>query len=350
MSTSNPGEERPDERLSAVDAYRDDSSGSSAKHPLNAASSSEPSGSGPGATDAPSSQPPSAPDGQDAERPSSSASGTAAPAKDPTLSGFGRSEARGAEPRENDTSLERSRRAGAEQLDLATAKIVKRYSNRKLYDTARSKYVTLDEIARMVKAGEDVRIIDNESKEDLTSVTLTQIIYEQEKAARRMPLGMLRSIIQTSGETLNDFFAGSVASAQKSVESSVTELRQSAQSIREAAARQLSELRESARRFFSREERRAEEFKRAAWISLDQLESRVADRVNQVRATRTAVEQHEVAVEEGQVPPSVDELLESNTHTLEHVNALRTRLMALSVLVDRLEQAARGTTPKDDEG
>src|SRR5215470_19005274 len=77
------------------------------------------------------------------------------------------------------------------------AKIVKRYSNRKLYDTERSKYVTLDEIAKMIKAGEEVTIIDNETKEDLTSVTLTQIIFEEEKRESRMPLGMLRNLIQT---------------------------------------------------------------------------------------------------------------------------------------------------------
>ena len=71
-------------------------------------------------------------------------------------------------------------------------KVIKRYSNRKLYDTERSKYVTLDEIAKMIKAGEEVTIIDNETKEDLTSVTLTQIIYEEEKRESRMPLAMLR--------------------------------------------------------------------------------------------------------------------------------------------------------------
>ena len=58
-----------------------------------------------------------------------------------------------------------------------TVKTVKRYSNRKLYDTERSKYVTLEEIADMIKAGEEVKIIDNKSKEDLTSATLAQIIF-----------------------------------------------------------------------------------------------------------------------------------------------------------------------------
>ena len=57
-------------------------------------------------------------------------------------------------------------------------KIIKRYSNRKLYDTEQSTYITLDEIQEMVKSGDDIRIIDNKSKEDITNVTLAQIIFE----------------------------------------------------------------------------------------------------------------------------------------------------------------------------
>ena len=71
------------------------------------------------------------------------------------------------------------------EADKPKSKVIKRYSNRKLYDTDRSKYVTLDEIAKMIKAGEEITIIDNETKEDLTSVTLTQIIYEEEKRESR---------------------------------------------------------------------------------------------------------------------------------------------------------------------
>ena len=58
------------------------------------------------------------------------------------------------------------------------ARLVKRYSNRKLYDTTESRYVTLDEIARWVRAGEDVKITENENGEDLTAVTFAQIILE----------------------------------------------------------------------------------------------------------------------------------------------------------------------------
>src|SRR5262249_45404517 len=82
---------------------------------------------------------------------------------------------------------------------------IKRYTNRKLYDTVESRYVTLDEIAEMVKLGAEVKIIDNRSKEDLTSVTLAQIIFEEEKKKSRMPLAMLREIIRHPGESISGF-------------------------------------------------------------------------------------------------------------------------------------------------
>jgi polyhydroxyalkanoate synthesis repressor PhaR len=86
-------------------------------------------------------------------------------------------------------------------------KVIKRYTNRKLYDTVESRYVTLDEIAQMIKAGAEVKIIDNRSKEDLTSVTLAQIIFEEEKKRSQMPLGVLREIIRHGGEAVAGFYA-----------------------------------------------------------------------------------------------------------------------------------------------
>jgi polyhydroxyalkanoate synthesis repressor PhaR len=90
-------------------------------------------------------------------------------------------------------------------------KIIKRYTNRKLYDTVESRYVTLDEIAEMVKQGVEVKIIDNRSKEDLTSVTLAQIVFEEEKKKNQMPLSVLREIIRQPGERLNDFISTQVS-------------------------------------------------------------------------------------------------------------------------------------------
>ena len=80
-------------------------------------------------------------------------------------------------------------------------RIIKRYSNRKLYDTKDSRYVTLLQIAEMVRAAEEVQIIDNNTKDDLTEVTLAQIIYEEQKAhSRNVPLQTLKELIHARTE------------------------------------------------------------------------------------------------------------------------------------------------------
>ncbi len=82
-------------------------------------------------------------------------------------------------------------------------RVIKRYSNRKLYDTRDSRYVTLLQIAEMVRSGEDVQIIDNTTKEDKTEVTLALAISEELKTKpRSVPLGTLRTLIQQRGEKL----------------------------------------------------------------------------------------------------------------------------------------------------
>jgi polyhydroxyalkanoate synthesis repressor PhaR len=102
-------------------------------------------------------------------------------------------------------------------------KIIKRYTNRKLYDTVESRYVTLDEIAAMIKEGTEVRIVDNRTKEDLTSVTLAQIIFEEEKKKNQMPLSVLREIIRHPGESISGFI-------QKEVTPRVASIREEAES------------------------------------------------------------------------------------------------------------------------
>lgn len=90
----------------------------------------------------------------------------------------------------------------------ATTRVIKRYANRKLYDTLESRYVTLEQIAEMIRRGEEVKVIDNNSKEDLTSVTLAQIIFEEEKKQRSfLPLAALRNIIQSGGDSLHDLMS-----------------------------------------------------------------------------------------------------------------------------------------------
>lgn len=94
-------------------------------------------------------------------------------------------------------------------------RIIKRYSNRKLYDTKDSRYVTLLQIAEMVRTGEEVQIIDNNTKEDLTEVTLAQIIYEEQKqkasSNRAVPLQTLKDLIhQRTEKVLSDLREGPI--------------------------------------------------------------------------------------------------------------------------------------------
>ncbi|MGB1254178.1 MAG: polyhydroxyalkanoate synthesis regulator DNA-binding domain-containing protein [Candidatus Promineifilaceae bacterium] len=81
--------------------------------------------------------------------------------------------------------------------------IVKRYPNRKLYNTQTKKYVTLDAIADVIRAGNEVQILDHSTGEDLTTLTLSQIIFEQEKKKSGfLPKSVLTNLIQAGGETL----------------------------------------------------------------------------------------------------------------------------------------------------
>lgn len=84
-------------------------------------------------------------------------------------------------------------------------RLIKRYGNRKLYDTQESRYVTLEGIAGFVKQGEEVQVVDNDSGEDLTAVTFAQIILEEERRKNGfLPLPMLRKIIQQGEATIQD--------------------------------------------------------------------------------------------------------------------------------------------------
>jgi polyhydroxyalkanoate synthesis repressor PhaR len=82
--------------------------------------------------------------------------------------------------------------------------VIKRYPNRKLYDTEAKQYITLDGIADLIRQGQEVQVIDHNSNEDLTAVILTQIIFEQEKKqAGFLPRSVLRGLVQAGGDTLS---------------------------------------------------------------------------------------------------------------------------------------------------
>ena len=81
--------------------------------------------------------------------------------------------------------------------------VIKRYPNRKLYNTETKRYITLDGIAVLIRNGDEVQVIDHASGEDLTTLTLTQIIFEQEKKSSGfLPQSVLTNLIQSSGERI----------------------------------------------------------------------------------------------------------------------------------------------------
>ncbi|MEM6650657.1 MAG: polyhydroxyalkanoate synthesis repressor PhaR [Pseudomonadota bacterium] len=83
---------------------------------------------------------------------------------------------------------------------------IKKYANRRLYNTATSSYVTLDHLAEMVRDGEYFTVIDAKSGEDLTRSVLTQIIFEQENKGQNMlPIPFLRQLIGLYGDNLQSF-------------------------------------------------------------------------------------------------------------------------------------------------
>jgi len=80
---------------------------------------------------------------------------------------------------------------------------IKKYANRRLYNTATSKYVTLDDLSVMVKAGDDFVVVDAKSGSDITRPVLTQIIFEEEaKGENLLPISFLRQLIQFYGDSL----------------------------------------------------------------------------------------------------------------------------------------------------
>jgi polyhydroxyalkanoate synthesis repressor PhaR len=92
--------------------------------------------------------------------------------------------------------------------------LIKKYGNRRLYDTAGSRYVNLDDLAALVRAGKEVRVVDAKTSRDLTRVTLTQIITEDAKdKPTGLPLELLRQLIIASDEVRQEFLMWYLKSA-----------------------------------------------------------------------------------------------------------------------------------------
>jgi polyhydroxyalkanoate synthesis repressor PhaR len=92
--------------------------------------------------------------------------------------------------------------------------VIKRYANRRLYNTAASRYVNLDDIATLVREGKDVQIVDAKTGQDMTRVTLTQIITEDARdKPTGLPLELLRQLIVATDEVRQEFIMWYLKSA-----------------------------------------------------------------------------------------------------------------------------------------
>lgn len=90
-------------------------------------------------------------------------------------------------------------------MEMMPAVVIKKYPNRRLYDTSSGRYVNLEDVALLIRRGADVQVVDARTGEDLTRVVLTQIIVEDAKEQpAALPLDLLRQLVMATGTALSD--------------------------------------------------------------------------------------------------------------------------------------------------
>jgi polyhydroxyalkanoate synthesis repressor PhaR len=137
--------------------------------------------------------------------------------------------------------------------------VIKKYANRRLYNTQTSSYVTLDHLCEMVKEGVDFEVRDARTGEDITRSVLTQIIFEEEaKGQNLLPIRFLRQLIRLYGDSLQSFVPGyldlsmeSFAKNQEAIKNRVAEAFGGGSQAFEVMARQNLAMFERAMKMFS---------------------------------------------------------------------------------------------------
>src|SRR6185295_4301877 len=128
--------------------------------------------------------------------------------------------------RNRDTECQESDLSG-EKSTSANAVVIKKYANRRLYNTATSTYVTLDDLAEMVKQGTDFVVYDAKTGEEITRSVLTQIIFEEEsKGQNLLPIKFLRQLIHFYGDSMQAFVPGYLEMSMESLTKEQDKLRQ----------------------------------------------------------------------------------------------------------------------------
>jgi polyhydroxyalkanoate synthesis repressor PhaR len=177
-----------------------------------------------------------------------------------------------------------------------STKLIKRYSNRKLYDTQRSCYVTLEEVSGMVRGGLDIRIVDNKTGEDITAVTLAQIVFEQEKRDQRtVPLQTLRTMIQSPTELIQRL-SKPVADLREDAQRQVERLRKLAEAPQDEIVVPFREFIESIPRALDEMQARIDERIRDGFDNLTHV-PRVSEDVARLKAELARLERRVVELE-----------------------------------------------------
>jgi polyhydroxyalkanoate synthesis repressor PhaR len=120
---------------------------------------------------------------------------------------------------------------------------VKRYANRKLYDTESKSYVTLDQIAGWVKASQDIRVVDSATNEDITNVTLSQILLEKEKQHKNsLPRSFFTGVLQQGARIRDTLLAKADSVLGDRVEEAMRHLRVPTRTDLAAIEKRVAEL------------------------------------------------------------------------------------------------------------
>lgn len=155
--------------------------------------------------------------------------------------------------------------------------VIKKYENRRLYDTSQSRYINLDDLAELIRQGADLQVVDAKTGEDLTRLTLTQIIMEDAKdQPAGLPLELLRQLIVASDRARQDFLMWYLRSAFDGYQKVQEAIHKQLSGVREATLAPL----ETVRRFFSGP---AQTMPAADPGEVEQLRQRVAELEAQVK-------------------------------------------------------------------
>ena len=162
----------------------------------------------------------------------------------------------------------------------ANAVVIKKYPNRRLYDTSASRYINLEDIAAFVREGRDVQVLDAQSGEDLTRVTLTQIIMDDAKQQPTgLPVELLRQLIISSDRMGREFIMWYLKSAYDAYQSVQSKLHSGLTGVQSAALSPLNMM----KNFLQNQTAPTQEVRTDAGEELRQLRERLAELESRVK-------------------------------------------------------------------